>query len=185
MNNINFTGNYITSLNVLKKNKYNEFVPHKVSLVEIDALNEKDIFALKEIERDWDEPYTEIISDDAQMIFKNTEKNLFHRFFVLTNQKDNFNNLLSDEVLAATEISSFPAAKNVNIDVLQVDPDNNYYSCYRNYKKIGSTFLDGIKNIFKGKEITVQSAPSALPFYLKNKFHRVSKNSNNLHFSDV
>ncbi len=185
MNNVSFSGNYISPVHVLKKNCCNMFMPHKVSIVELDTLNKRDIFALKDIGRTWDEPYLDIICDDARMLFETSERSLFHRFFVLTTQRDNFNNLQPDGILAATEITAFPTSKKINIDFLQVDPENNYLARYRNYKNIGSALIAGIKNIFKGKEITVQSVPSALPFYFKNKFHPITKNSNNLHFSDV
>lgn len=185
MNNISFSGNYISPVHVLKKNCCNIFLPHKVSIVELDTLNKKDMFALKNIGKTWNEPYSDFICDDARMFFEKSERSLFHRFFVLTNQKDNFNNLQPDEILATTEITAFPTSKKINIDFLQVDPENNYLARYRNYKNIGSALIEGIKNIFKGKEITVQSLPSALPFYLKNKFSSVSKNSNNLIFYNV
>lgn len=185
MSNISFQGNYITSVNILKRNSFYIFKPHTVSVVEVDTLNKRDISALRNIENSWAEPFSDMISDDAQMFTKHSENNLFHRFFVLTNQKDNFHNLKPDEILATTEICAYPTSKKINIDALQVNPNHKYHAKHRNYKNIGSAFLDAIKLIFKNKAITVQPTPSAFPFYIKNKFHPIYKNSKNLLFLEV
>lgn len=50
MSNISFQGNYITSVNILKRNSFYIFKPHTVSVVEVDTLNKRDISALRNIE---------------------------------------------------------------------------------------------------------------------------------------
>lgn len=186
-NNISFNGNFIKPAIIKKLNKDNKYIPHQASIIQIDTANKKDIFALKEAYRDWDTTpstlsFSDIIYEDAKDIHNMGTDNGFHKFFVLSNQKKDFDNLNHDEILAMTEISSYPDSKKISIEALEVHPDHNYWSQNRNYKGIGRAFLDSIKQVFKDKEINVRSVPSALDFYRQNGFYPITRNSHDLQY---
>ncbi len=184
---INFTGTYLATTKINKKTQKNKFIPHEASVVQMHPSSKNDILTLKSTTESWDEnsnilSFSDIIYEDAKNIHDEEIDTGIHKFYAITNQKRNFTKLLPDEILALTEITSFPDSRKVNIDVLEVNPEHNHWSQDRTYKNIGSALLNAIKEIFEGKEITVRSVPSALNFYKKNGFHQIYQNSHDLHY---
>ncbi len=184
---INFTGTYLTNTKINKKDRNNKFIPHEASLVQMHPASKNDILTLKSTAENWDEnsntlSFSEIIYEDAKNIHEEEIDTGIHKFYAITNQKRDFKKLNPDEILGLTEITSFPNSKKISIDVLEVDPEHNYWSQDRTYKNIGSALIKAIKEIFEGKEITVRSIHSALDFYKKNGFHPICKNSHDLHY---
>ena len=185
MNQISFSGHYIAPVNILKKTVKENFIPCNASFVKLDTLNKGDIFALKEIDDEWPNSFADIIYTDAKSFYEKEEQSKFHHFFVVTAQVADFQKIISDKILAVTEISAFPSSKKIDIEALQVHPQHNYWSQERNYKRVGSAFLDVIKQVFIGKEIRLRSLPSALEFYYINGFHPITKGSHDLQFLNI
>ncbi len=189
-NKINFNGNFIRPTVVKKINKDNKYIPHRVSLIQIDTTNQMDIKALRDTFKIWENDssipsFSDIIYEDAKQIHDKNYDNGFHKFFVLTNQKKHFYKLNYNDILAMSEISAYPHSKKINIDAIEVHPEHNYWSSKRNFKGIGSAFLDAIKKVFDGKEITLRSVPSAIDFYKKNGFHQITKDSHDLQYLEI
>lgn len=181
MEQINFKGNYISTVNVLKKNAQKQFVPHRVSLVEIDTQNLGDILALREIENRWDEPLARDIYIKASRLHIKDTPNEMDRLFIITRQRDNFSELNCDDILAEAHIQLSWNQDVIALETLQVDPEQNFWAQEnRHFKGIGSAFIDKIKEIFQGKEIHLYSLPSARKFYLKKGFKQVEQGAGGL-----
>lgn len=177
INNISFNGKYIKSTNIVKKNLFGHFNPLNVSLVEIDTFNKKDIKALQDVGVIWNQVYSNEIYDNARYINNMAYRSLMSRFYVLTKQQRNFENLKYNDILATMQVSVASRRKKMCIDFLQVDPQHNYDAENRKYKNIGSSFLNSVVSIFKDFEVTLSSAPTAIEFYLKNGFDLVKGES--------
>ena len=119
-NKINFNGNFIRPTVVKKINKDNKYIPHRVSLIQIDTTNQMDIKALRDTFKIWENDssipsFSDIIYEDAKQIHDKNYDNGFHKFFVLTNQKKHFYKLNYNDILAMSEISAYPHSKKINI----------------------------------------------------------------------
>ena len=184
---INFTGTYLSQAQIKKMDKNNKYVKHDVSFVQIHPTNNNDISTLKKTSKIWeDKPsllsFANMIYEDAKNIHDEEFDTGIHKFYALTNQKNNFEKLLPNEILGLTEVTHYPKSTKMNIDLLEVHPEYNYLSENSNYKKVVEALINNIKNIFEGKEITVRAISSALDFYIKNGFKQIQKNSLDLHY---
>ncbi len=173
---INFRANYIgnTPIKQLYNNKY---VDTKANLIELNPNNNSDLMALKEIGNSWycgSSLAAEIYLDAKENYLYSTKNK--QKFYALTSQKDTFEKLNSEKILAVIEAEEYN--KNIlEIIFLQVHPYYNYYSYDREYKKIGSGLLDIIKKIYSDKIIILKPVFEAINFYLKNGFKELSKHS--------
>ena len=121
INNISFNGKYIKSTNIVKKDLFGHFKPLNVSLVEIDTFNKKDINALQDVGVIWNQVYSNEIYDNARYINNMAYRSLMSRFYVLTKQQKNFENLKYNDILATMQVSVASRRKKMCIDFLQVD----------------------------------------------------------------
>ena len=181
MNEINFKGNFITRLNVQKI--YPTTKKLEISAVELNPLDNKDLRVLRIVDELWNAGFSKNIYKDAASIHNVGLSDEAQRFFVLTRQMKNFENILPDDILAeAKVIEDTFNGRSVNLDYLQVHPEQKYDSECRKIKNIGSAFLDFLKNRYKGKEIDLHAVFSSLDFYFANGFRPIEPNSNNLYF---
>lgn len=182
MDNLSFTGNFISLINIKKLKPFT--MPVKISVVEADPLVSEDLRALREVNDLWRGNFSNVIYKDAAAINNIGIPDEIQKFFVLTRQKENFNRLKAEDILAEGKIIlDNPDKNSIYLDYLQVQPDNMFESENRIYKGIGSAFLDAIKALYKGKEINLHSLYSTLDFYKKNGFRPSGRDSNNLYFS--
>lgn len=187
MNNIStptFTGNFIGNAKVLRKVSNEKFVPCELPVVEMNPFDEKDLHALKNISNVWEGClFAKSAYLRALSIFETIPEKINQRFFILTKQKNNFENINAEDILAESRVYIFDKPK-VDIRSFEVDPAQNHWSMpeYKNYNNLGTGFLNKLKEIFKGKLITLDSLSSSKEFYLKNGFKNVSKNSSNMYY---
>lgn len=182
MDNITFTGNFISHINIKRVKPIN--ITQKISVIEADPLNFHDLEALREVNDLWQGNFSNNIYKDANAINNIAIKDEKIKFFILTHQKNNFNNLNAEDIIAEGKIIlKHPKENSIYLDYLQVQPDNMFESENRIYKGIGTAFLDFIKDLYKGKEISLHSLYSTLDFYMKNGFRPIERNSNNLYFT--
>lgn len=180
MNNINFKGKFISQIDI-KKLPLNK--PVKVSAVELNPLLKSDLKTLREIDDLWNVEFSNYIYKDAVAINSLIDSHENKKFYVLTRQKTDYENLNAADILAEAKILLKQSDNSIYLDYLQVDPDNNYYSqqC-KLYKGIGTAFLNFFKSAYKNQKIKLHSLFSCTEFYKKNGFQSVSPNSNNLYF---
>lgn len=181
MSEISFKGNFISHLNIQKI--YPIKRPCKISIVELNPLDNRDLRALRELNDLWEASFSGSIYKDAASIHNIGEADKAQKFYVLTRQMKNFENIFPEDILAEAKIveDSFNG-RSVNLDYLQVHPENMFGSENRKFKHIGTAFLDFFKNLYKGKEINLHTLFSSQDFYFANGFHRVERDSNNLYF---
>lgn len=172
INNISFKAKYIRPVTV-KQIGLNNYVKNKdMAFVELDCFSKKDCLAATATSSLWEsgDSYAsniaEHISDCNWIEYTNGK-----RFFAITQQKENFENLNPEEILALAEVIDMdPNGNSIKLSYLQVDPDNNHYAPVRSFKKIGSGFIDSLKKIFEGKKINLIAANHSGKFYESNGF---------------
>ena len=181
MNNINFKGTFITCTDIKRANKNSS--PVKVSAVRINPYDKRDLKALKEVHDLWDGQFSKKIYKDAIRVIKEELPPEDYKFFILTKQHTNFDNLVPDDILAEAQIVlNHPNQNSVYLDYMQVEPQNMYESEYRVYKGIGSAFLDFFKKMYKGKNIHLRSLISTQDFYKINGFRQKDIQSTDYYF---
>ena len=161
--NISFKANFIHNQNIIKNNKKSS-----VSFVQIDTNNSKDIQAIKELDFLWGRKT--YAGDIYQNILDNKRNNNFNnqKYYILTNQKNNFDIIDSEKILGITEIQTNQYFNKINF--LQVAPNEKFDNPYRKYKHIGKGIINSIKEIFSDKTIILYSNQNSIPFYKKMGF---------------
>ena len=169
---INFTANLIRQTNIPKLNEEGKYRPAKVSVVELDKNDNNDINALYQTYTDWKwqgAKYSKEIYEEAVKGYE-YDQVLKEHYFAVTEQKDDFEKLDSSKILGLMMYSeTFEDAD--EIDWLQVRPNTNSIDSWnREYKKVGKTLIDTIKNSIKDRTVHVTSARNAIGFYKEQGF---------------
>ena len=162
-NNLAFKARFLQNIPVLKFNyKTKNYDKVLSSFVEFDPKNIDDAKALSEVVNYWEnDKYACCILNGFEYCTKNLDKCEKYKIFALTSQKNNYDKLISDELLG----------------LAQVKPD--YIEQYnilgnRIYKGIGSGILSALKKIYNS--ISLRASSSGLDsFYKKNNFDLMSK----------
>ena len=169
---INFKANYLSTAQVQRRMQDNKFQDYKVSFVEFKPIDRKDVCAIKDISRQWEDGETfakSIFNDIQEDYYVGSYTSPRGQYFGITRQKTNFQTPLPDEILALAELRKISDTRN-ELVYLQVDPEQNMFARDALFKGIGTAVLDSIKTLFKGKEIILQPVESAINFYKANKF---------------
>ena len=179
---ISFTGNLIHYTDVLKRTKGNLYSKEKVAFVELDMTSPNDHKFINSISDSWKyfTDYVDVMCVNFNWYHKNPEAPKPPRIFALTEQLDSFDRLDHKKALGLVQ-TNVGLANNIDIELLQTNPDYINHNRRSDIKYIGTTILDSIKELFKGEQLTVYSVEDALPFYLKNKFrprHNLDKGRN-------
>lgn len=168
----NFRAKFVGSTQVKKLNTLkNEYEKCAVSFLEFDPTNKKDLKAMEDISRYWcDSQFAWDISQSADAVtYGNLDRNT-NKVYILTRQKNDFDNLRYDDVLGLADVETKQNKEGkdyLNLHRLQTNPD--FIDKERPmFKYIGT----GILNILKGfnKIIELNSVSSAIDFYEKNGF---------------
>ena len=168
---INFKASYHLSTEYLKKNVNNEYEKFPASFVEIQTKQKDDIFALMHTAKLWqteNNGKTTFASDIAHDAYYDNHIQTA-KIFALTKQKNNFENLIPEKILALMEV--LPRGKKLQeIIFLQVSPEKNFNNKNREYKNIGKSFVTSLINLFPQKDIVLEPLENARKFYLKLGF---------------
>ena len=165
---ISFKANYIGQTTVKKIINNNTFKDAKVSVVEFNTESEKDKAVLSSIHEHWgpaDIYSTDIFYSYIDKII-HPERNNSRRFFALTQQSKNFENINRDDILGLMQVSKTIKDEN-RIDYIQTNPEYMPQYYFRNFKNIGSALLKYAKNIFPTGDIILYSVPTTQAFYEK------------------
>ena len=168
---ISFGARYINSAQVQKISYVNDFIgPVEVSCVELNPKNANDVNAVMDLVDMWDsnEKYEEIVGLN---MYASSEDELTGdvRYYALTEQEDDFENLNPSDILALSQVN-VKGGKDVELEYLQVKPEPRLIFSTHTIKRAGCAMLDSLKNIFKGFKITLFSNITATGFYEKNNF---------------
>ncbi len=174
---ISFGAKFIRKLPV-KKYSYTDkiYKQDTANLVELDVHDKKDMQALEDIAKDFGgDSYVNNVYIDARQ-FANTDKSkVKKKFFVLTRQIDDFENLKTLGVLGVAEISKI-SPKGIELDYLQAHPMYVYARAPRFVKGIGSAIVKYLQLV--NDKITLIATSSA--FYKKQGFKKLSLNGNRM-----
>lgn len=171
---INFKASYINSTTIKRINQP-QTTDKVVSFVELSPQSMSDVKAIRTLSYCWDDNKSfagdlynnlrdcRLYSDDSGQ-----------KFYAITQQRNNFEKLDSDEILAVAQIHD---RDDIHLDLLQVDPANNNDVYLREFCYVGTAMLNCLKKLFPDKDITLKSVNSAIEFYLKNGFNRIGDSS--------
>ena len=182
---ISFTGNLIHYTDVLKRTRGNHYTKEKVAFVELDMTSPQDYHFINSISDSWKyfTDYVDVMCVNFNWQYKHPDAPKPPRIFALTEQLDSFDELDHKKALGLVQ-TNVGLVNNINIDLLQTNPDYINHNRRSDIKYIGTTILDSIKELFKGEHLTVYSVEDAFPFYLKNKFrpHNALDKGRNLEY---
>lgn len=170
---ISFKAHYINSISI---NRISTNTPVTTSFVELNPKCVGDISCVQDISSSWElgGTFAKDIEDlflDCNWIGFNNGK----RFFALTMQRSNFENLEPYEVLGLAQITDGNADQ-IKINFLQTDPSNKYLARNREFSGIGKAILDSIRGLFN-TNIVLRSVNTAKKFYQKYGFERIKRSS--------
>ncbi len=182
MEDISFKGKFISSIAIQKYKSIS--APVKVSVAEVNPIDNNDVKTLKNVHSLWNGNFSKNIYNDAANINLANIQNADEKFYVLTRQKSNFENLNPEDILAESKIIiNNPDTRSIYLDYLQVEPDNMYEAENRIYKRVGSSMLDFLKLYYPNKDIHLHSVFSSIEFYVKNGFRPIERNSSSLFYT--
>ncbi len=171
--NISFGANYIKSVDIIHKQGSTSTFK-KASFVEIDVNDKNDVEALNGIADDWgDKSYIMLLVKD---VIDNTPKKAFlnSHIYAVTKQGKSFEKLNKDDILGAVV---FTEGKKANeIDALQVQPDNLGSLSGDGYKRVGTSIITTLQEMYPKKPMKVTSSHDAIGFYEKCGFKSTGVN---------
>ena len=168
---ITFKANYIDSATVHKKTFLNSYEDFQVSFVELDPYNQKDVLCLNETNINWRNGNT-FASDMTRKIneLANGKRNIEeNRFFALTTQTDNFENLSFKKILGLTSVYK-QHDNSAYIRTIQVAPDFQYCIKNRDFKHIGSELVNKLLRVISEKTIYLDTTEAGKKLYLTKGF---------------
>ena len=174
-NSINFKGTFVRPATVKLSDNLNLYKNHNISMVELNPHSDNDMMALNAVAYSWDHRRTfadDIASNMADYYIENRPC-CQKKFYVLTEQKQDFDDLDAMDILATAQVSKYN--ETVMLDFLQVDPDYTMNRAFSRYKKIGTAFINSLKAIFPDKEIILKPVESAIEFYRTNGFEEFGR----------
>ena len=172
MNQISFRGQLITNINIKKYGETNS--TRQASVVKMNPLKYRDLNTLLGVCDLWNETFAGTIYKDADRINISRTNLDLRKFYVLTEQRQSYERVEPEDVLAEAEIViDYPDKNNIYLEYLQVQPENMYESGSQLYKGIGSSFLSFLKDYYKNKIIQLRALPTTVDFYIKNGFKLV------------
>lgn len=171
---ISFKANYISSANVLQ-NKNLKSYPQQVSFVELNPHDNYDVVSANCANLVWggksrkQEYFGDEICHALNVMNHSNISTRETRFFAITSQLDNFQNLISEKILALTQVIKCND-KTRYIEYLQVAPQYSYNATMPKYRHVGTAMLDSLKKLFCEEDIELDAVADAVKFYLKNGF---------------
>ena len=172
--NLNFKAKFISTAQIKKFDKEaKQFLPHRISFVELEPENSVDVAAVDDIFNSWGkvDMLSKIKTSFETMHFYPEELSN-SKFYGVTVQASDFNEFNSESIMGIAEISPMPH-KEIYLDFLQVKPDLKADVLERQYKNIGTAILNSLKEIFD--TIRLYSLKNSVEFYEINGFIPMAK----------
>ncbi len=177
LNSVNFGAKFLTNTEISKYNpKKKTYQPLNVSLVEIEPASNDDLRTLVNVAKGWgkNHTYATDIASTASGIAGDFLPAENFKIYALTRQDENYEKLNEHKILGLAQIE-LEKHQPAELAYLQVNPETAYASDTRQYKQIGTGFINVLKKIYN-KAITLSSVYSATNFYEKNGFELIDPN---------
>ncbi|MCR5266050.1 MAG: hypothetical protein K6E29_05590 [Cyanobacteria bacterium RUI128] len=172
MNTINFTANFVKRAPVLKKDDKGGYSPARVNIVELDKDDANDIESLYATSIEWNEQGARYASDVFHEAVKGYEYDDIEKehYYAVTEQTKDFHKLDPKKILGLMLFSESRFNEN-EINWFQVRPDTNIVNSHdREYKHVGKSLIDLLKERYWDKPIYVKSSQAAVDFYASQGF---------------
>lgn len=162
---ISFTANYITSTSIQKID--DKAHPNKdVAIVEFNPTSKDDLAALEDLNYTWDSKILPDLYLSFYDTFLSSGVDCSEKYYALTTQKDNFKKIQPECILGVVQVNDDKVSDSIEIDYLEVNPDEQYGSEFRRYKHVGKALLSSIFKLFRDKQVAkVYALEEAIPFY--------------------
>ena len=161
---INFKASLINTSTIKKQIKNtNKYIDTKASFIELDLSSRKDMRTLKRLKSKWNAPFLNSIFSHAKRKLPNW------KLYALTTQEDNYDKLKTDDILGFAQTSKYTPSM-INLEYLQVKPEYTHRNKQTQFKHIGSSIIDCLKNLENISRIDVTSVLEEVDFYILNGF---------------
>ena len=168
-NSPNFTGKYITSVQILKNKK-----PIKASLVE---LTKKDANCIEDVAELWN---TRIINKLAESVYIPLKDSKNPAIYAISTQDKSFEKVSPKKVLGIFEVTE---KENLyTLEFLEVKPTQTYENQKRIFSEVGKRCMDYIKSKFRHRDVEIYAVKSACPFYEKMGCIKQPKDNSTLRY---
>lgn len=177
-NSIDFRAKFLCNTEIKKFNhKTNVYSPLKVSFLEYEPDNLKDLITITETATSWKkQQYAKKIALNAKLISVGFLSNLKNHIYILTKQKESFDKLNSQDILGLAHMLNEENPIPDELVLFEVKPDFRYEkNKKKEYKNIGKSIIDLLKNIYCNS-IKVFSSYTAANFYEKQGFEIIDTN---------
>ena len=164
---VSFRGNLISPTSVIRDYNFVAVTTnYPTSFVEINPFDPSDVKALNKVKYIYGNGGADaaLMSDIFQYEGKNTS-NVNSRYFVLTEQEDDFSRIRPSAVLGVTKTTDI-ADKGVFVDMIQVNPFYVFSNPYSHLKKCGTSIIESLKTTFSNRDLWLHS-PKSLVNYFK------------------
>lgn len=172
---ISFRGNYICDLNIMKRQKLDDFTPDTASFVRLHSHKIQDISAISRAVKSWDSQKQIAASIVDGLTHAHFENSYFYPdecirdYYIATTQKENFDNLIPEKIFGAVEVSKTSPNK-LKIEFLEIKPEYSFDNIKRAIKGTGHSIMTILKKMYAQTDISVMPISSAIEFYVKEGF---------------
>jgi len=168
---ISFKGNLVSPTSVIKDYNFIAITAnHPTSFVEIDPGDKFDKKALNVVKYIFGSRGQDaaLISDIFEYEGQSTN-NRNSRYFVLTEQEDDFERIKPSAVLGVTKVTNMDK-DNVFVDMIQVNPFYVFNNPYSHLKRCGSSILQSLKDTFSDKTLWLHSPKNLINYFQRKGF---------------
>ncbi len=178
--NITFGATLVSNVNIKKLDKENSrYINKNASVVELDEFNKNDITAVSDTAYYWlYDLYGSNIAYNLKSKAKYPDLYENDKFFALTTQTSSFDKLNDKKIQGLVELQERDN-NIIYIDFLQVNPDLIYVTEPPKYNHVGQSIIKALQDKYNDKTIILNSTKTALPFYQKLGFKKLSTDKKN------
>ena len=171
-NTTNFKAKFICNTQIKQINpKTDTYSPLKVSFLEYEPDNPKDLNALINTAKSWKgRLYAGRIAENASLISSGDMSKNKNHIYILSKQQENFNKLNTQDILGLAHLVSESKSMPDELRLFEVNPKFKYSrDKKREYKGLGESIISSLKKICNNS-IRLISSYSAANFYEKQGF---------------
>lgn len=176
----NFGAKFISKAQIQKYDSEDgKYKNTSASFVEVDPKNEHDVNSVFDAVYYWDhDSYGLNIAYNLKWLSGSTKGPQSDKVYAITRQKKDFDKLKSDEIEALAHV--FETNKRVRLIYLQVNPYLIYTLGRPEYKHVGKSMIDSLKDIYNDRSIILNTSSSAKRFYEKQGFEHCNDGENRM-----
>lgn len=166
MNSLNINERVIDPTTVRKSYKAVRIVTKQPAyLAELNLFNPKDMQTVNAIKYIWKDNdialFTDVFSYES-----NSTSDVKSRYFVLTEQSDDFNKIKPSAILGIVKTTTQKKG-HTEVDFVRVNPFYVYNNPYSDLKNVGKTIMEAVHKKFASDKLTAFVPKNIIPFFKK------------------